>query len=93
MDAKVLERHHFREVKNILDALQIHSDDAIFSKESPVEDRAEDIQEGRRIMTSRLEKMFAPNPITNTSIRVILDMVHVEMLGMAKELLPAYDHK
>lgn len=87
MDPVILAKYEFKTVERVLDALQSQADHAIYSRESPLDQRPSNAT-GRTRALKDLENLLAPFPVNKRTIRVVLDNVHQNLLGIAKELLP-----
>ena len=85
MDPAILSEFEFSTVQEILQAIQGYTDHAMYSKESPIDQRVESKGNDRQ---TDLERLLHPFPVSNKNIRVVLDHVHVNLLGMAKAMLP-----
>lgn len=88
MDHKVTEQYEFKEIFRILDAIQVYTDNNIFSQQSPAGRDTDSTT--RKTNIKILEKMFHPNPINNNSIHLILDRIHENYVSASKEILRHY---
>ncbi len=83
MNRALIDKYEFKDVARLLNALQLFFDNSIYSKETPMEGRAHCAR-----AVDDLQSLIAPSPINKKSIRVILDNVHINLLGFARESLP-----
>ena len=88
MHSSILNKYQFTEISRILCLLQIHTDNMLYSKNSPAEDHFDTRAVSMKHHEKELRALFAPEPVNNKTVRKLLEGIHENFVNIAKESLP-----